>query len=345
MNSMTELESRFRTDTSRTGLSKECLQRAFLDNLFFVLGKFPGLASEHDYYQALAYTVRDRLLAHWVDTAETYMRQGSRTVAYLSAEFLMGPHLGNNLVNLGLYDEVRAAIGELGLDFEGLLQLEQEPGLGNGGLGRLAACYIDSLATLEVPAHRLRHPLRIRHLPAGHPSTAGSRSAPTSGCASAIPGSIVRAEWAVGVKLRGYTERYRDEHDRLRVRWVPHKEVMGVPYDTPILGYRNNTANTLRLWSSVASESFDFSTFNRGDHHGAVTRKVASENITKVLYPNDESLQGKQLRLEQQYFFVTCALQDMHPPAAHAARCRWRASTRSSRSSSTTRIRRSPWRS
>jgi glycogen phosphorylase len=150
---------------------REAFKHAFLDNLFYTQGKFPALATQNDYYQALAHTVRDYLLQRWISTAAAYTRNGSRTVAYLSAEFLMGPHLGNNLVNLGLLDEVRAAISELGLDFDQLLQREQEPGLGNGGLGRLAACFIDSLATLEVPS-------------LGY----GSRSARTTGCASAIPG-------------------------------------------------------------------------------------------------------------------------------------------------------------
>jgi starch phosphorylase len=222
----------------------------------------------------------------------------------------MGPHLGNNLINLGMYDNVRTAIGELGLDFDHLLQLEQEPGLGNGGLGRLAACFIDSMATLEIPsvAYGIRYEFGIFH----QEIVDGWQHERTDNWLRfGNPWELVRPEWAVEVKLRGYTERYRDELDRLRVRWVPHKEVIGVPYDTPILGYRNNTANTLRLWKSEASESFDFSVFNRGDHHGAVTRKVASENLSKVLYPNDEQLQGKELRLEQQYFFVTCSLQDM----------------------------------
>jgi glycogen phosphorylase len=289
---------------------REAFKHAFLDNLFYTQGKFPALATQNDYYQALAHTVRDYLLQRWISTAAAYTRNGSRTVAYLSAEFLMGPHLGNNLVNLGLLDEVRAAISELGLDFDQLLQREQEPGLGNGGLGRLAACFIDSLATLEVPSlgYGIRYEFGIFH----QEIVDGWQQERTDNWLRfGNPWEIVRPEWAVEVKLRGYTERYRDEQDRLRVRWVPQKEVMGVPYDTPILGYRNNTANTLRLWSSVASESFDFSTFNRGDHHGAVIRKVASENISKVLYPNDDSLQGKELRLEQQYFFVTCSLQDM----------------------------------
>jgi glycogen phosphorylase len=290
--------------------TRDAFKHAFLDNLFYTQGKFPALATQNDYYQALATTVRDHLLQRWISTAAAYTKQGSRTVAYLSAEFLMGPHLGNNLINLGIYDEVRGALGELGLDFDQLLQMEQEPGLGNGGLGRLAACFIDSMATLEVPsvAYGIRYEFGIFH----QEIVDGWQQERTDNWLRfGNPWELVRPEWAVSVKLRGYTERYHDEQDRLRVRWVPHKEVIGVPYDTPILGYRNNTANTLRLWKSEASESFDFSTFNRGDHYGAVNRKVESENLSKVLYPNDEQVQGKELRLEQQYFFVTCSLQDM----------------------------------
>ncbi len=290
--------------------TRDAFKHAFLDNLFYTQGKFPALATQNDYYKALAYTVRDQLLSRWISTAAAYTKQGSRTVAYLSAEFLMGPHLGNNLINLDMYEEVRAAITELGLDFEQLLQLEQEPGLGNGGLGRLAACFIDSMATVELPClgYGIRYEFGIFH----QEIIDGWQQERTDNWLRfGNPWEIQRPEWSVEVKFRGHTEQYRDEQNRLRVRWVPEKEVIGVPYDTPILGYRNNTANTLRLWTSEAPESFDFSTFNRGDHHGAVIRKVASENISKVLYPNDEQLQGKELRLEQQYFFVSCSLQDM----------------------------------
>ncbi|HTE41488.1 MAG TPA: glycogen/starch/alpha-glucan phosphorylase [Steroidobacteraceae bacterium] len=294
----------------RTALTKDAFKHAFLDNLFYIQGKFPALATQNDYYQALAYAVRDRLLQRWISTAAAYTKQGSRTVAYLSAEFLMGPHLGNNLINLGIYEEVRQAITELGLDFEGLLLQEDEPGLGNGGLGRLAACFIDSLASLEIPAlgYGIRYEFGIFH----QEIVDGWQMERTDKWLRfGNPWEIVRPEWAVEVKLGGHTEQYRDEHDRLRVRWVPHKTVVGVPYDTPILGYRINTANTLRLWKSEAPESFDFSIFNRGDYYGAVNQKVASENLSKVLYPNDEQVQGKELRLEQQYFFVSCSLQDM----------------------------------
>jgi starch phosphorylase len=305
-----ELATRHDQLHERTAMTKDAFKQAFLDNLFYIQGKFPALATQTDYYHALAFAVRDRLLQRWISTAAAYTKLGSRTVAYLSAEFLMGPHLGNNLINLGIYDEVRLAITELGLNFDELVQQEVEPGLGNGGLGRLAACFIDSLATLEIPSlgYGIRYEFGIFH----QEIVDGWQMEKTDNWLRfGNPWEIVRPEWAVEVKLGGHTEKFRDEHDRLRVRWVPQKNVMGIPYDTPILGYRVNTANTLRLWKSEAAESFDFSVFNSGDHYGAVNRKVASENISKVLYPNDDSEQGKELRLEQQYFFVTCSLQDM----------------------------------
>src|SRR5689334_12955931 len=259
---------------------------------------------------ALAYAVRDRIMQRWISTAAAYTRQGSRTVSYLSADFLMGPHLGNNLINLGMYDTARQAVSELGLDLEELLAHEDEPGLGNGGLGRLAACFIDSLATLEIPA--LGYGIRYEFGIFQQEIVNGWQVERTDKWLRfGNPWEIVRPEWAQEVKFGGHTEQYKDDGDRLRVRWIPGRIVNGVPYDTPILGYRNNTANTLRLWRAEAPESFDFSTFNRGDYYGAVNQKVVSENITKVLYPNDEAIQGKELRLEQQYFFVCCSLQDM----------------------------------
>jgi glycogen phosphorylase len=297
-------------DLSRTGLHADDLKRSFLDNLFYVLGKFPAIATQHDYYQALAYTVRDRLLQRWINTAATYTAQGSRTVAYLSAEFLMGPHLGNNLINLGIYDEAKKAMTELGLDFETLLEQEEEPGLGNGGLGRLAACYLDSLATLEIPT--LGYGIRYEFGIFAQDIKDGWQVELTDKwLRSGNPWEIPRPEWAVAVKIGGHTERYRDKAGNYRVRWVPYQVLKGIPYDTPILGYHSNTANTLRLWTAQAPESFDFEAFNSGDYLGAVHEKVFSENISKVLYPNDDASQGKLLRLTQQIFFVACSLQDM----------------------------------
>jgi starch phosphorylase len=283
----------------QVALSKDALKRSFLDKLVYMQGKFPALATAYDYYMALAYAVRDRMLQRWNSTASAYTEHGSRTVCYLSAEFLMGPHLGNNLINLGIYDTVRQALNELGLDLDQLLLQEDEPGLGNGGLGRLAACFIDSLATLQVPC--MGYGIRYEYGIFQQEIVDGWQVEKTDKWLRfGNPWELVRPEWAAEVKFGGHTERYTDDQGRGRVRWVPARVVNGVPYDTPILGYHVNTANT-----------FDFSVFNRGDYWGAVNQKVTSENISKVLYPNDEQVKGKELRLEQQYFFVSCSLQDM----------------------------------
>ena len=299
-----------RTSVPAHSLDKEEIKRAFLDKLFYVQGKFPALATKHDYYMALAYLVRDHLLSHWVSTASVYTTQKSRTVAYLSAEFLLGPHLGNNLNNLGISEVVRQALAELGLSLFELLGEEDEPGLGNGGLGRLAACYLDSLATLNIPT--LGYGIRYEFGIFEQAIIDGWQVERTDKWLRfGNPWDIARPEWAVEVKLGGHTERFQDEQGRHHIHWVPGQIVKGVPYDTPISGYRTHTANTLRLWQAGAPESFDVETFNRGDYYGAVEQKVISENLTKILYPNDEQIRGKELRLQQQYFFVTCSLQDM----------------------------------
>jgi len=297
-------------DDVRTGLGTHELRQAFLDNLLYVQGKFPGLATRADYHLALSHVVRDRLLQRWISTAAAYTAQGARTVAYLSAEFLVGPHLGNNLLNLGILPAARQAMAELGLDLDTLLDAEEEPGLGNGGLGRLAACFIDSMATLGIPALaygiRYEHGIFLQEIHDGWQVEKTDRW-----LRHGNPWELVRPEWAVEVQFGGHTERWHDIDGRERVRWIAAQVVNGIPYDTPILGYRTNTANTLRLWRAEAPEAFDLDSFNRGDYFGAVNRKTVSENITKILYPNDETEQGRQLRLEQQYFFVSCALQDM----------------------------------
>ncbi len=297
-------------EDDRTALGKEAFKRAFLDELFYIQGKFPSLATQHDYYMALAYAVRDRIVQRWISSAATYTQTAARTVVYMSAEFLLGPHLGNNLINLDIYDTVKQSMTELGLDFEELLRQEEEPGLGSGGLGRLAACYIESLATLEIPSlgYGIRYEFGIFH----QQIVDGWQVEKTDKWLRfGNPWELVRPEWAVSVKLGGKTEKYTDDNGRERIRWIPDQVVTGVPYDTPILGYRTNTANTLRLWKAEAPESFDFASFNSGDYYGAVNQKIISENLSKVLYPNDEQLRGKELRLEQQYFFVSCSLQDM----------------------------------
>jgi starch phosphorylase len=294
----------------RVATDVEAWKQAFRKNLFYVLGRFLATATTNDKYLALAYSVRDQLLARWVKTSETYYRKRVRTACYLSAEFLLGPHLGNNLLNLGAFDTAKQAMEQLGLDFETLLDQEEEPGLGNGGLGRLAACYLDSLATLEIPSigYGIRYEFGIfdQQIRDGWQVEMADKWLRLGN-----PWEIPRPEIAFNVGFGGHTEPYSDENGRYRVRWIPARFVKGIAHDTPILGYRVNTANLLRLWSADAVNSFDFESFNTGDYYGAVEEKVASETISKVLYPNDTALPGKRLRLEQQYFFVSCALQDM----------------------------------
>lgn len=294
----------------RISTSKEAIKSAFLDNLFYIQGKFPGHATMQDYYLALAYLVRDRMLQRWISTTAGYTANRSRTLAYLSAEFLLGPHLENNIINLGIEKQTREAVEELGFDYEELLNQEEEPGLGNGGLGRLAACYLDSMATLGIPS--LGYGIRYEFGIFDQEISDGWQVEKTDKWLRyGNPWEIARPEWSVTVRFGGHTERVVDKDGRERVRWTSEKMVRGIPYDTPILGYHTNTANTLRLWSAEAPESFDFSAFNSGDYYGAVNQKVESENLTKVLYPNDEQVQGKELRLAQQFFFVSCSLQDM----------------------------------
>jgi len=304
------LHSENTVENDRTGLTPEALKRGFLDNLFYVQGKSPELSSMHDYYMALAYTVRDRMLHHWLSSASTYRDNKSRTAVYLSAEFLMGPYLGNNLINLGLYSAVETAMSDLGLSLDEIIAQEDEPGLGNGGLGRLAACYLDSMATLQIPSlgYGIRYEFGIfkQELHDGWQVEQTDKW-----LANGNPWEVARPQWSQSVKLGGYTKAYTDIKGDYRVEWVPERIVKGVPYDTPILGYQVNTANTLRLWKAESPDAFDFGAFNQGDYSGAVNSKVVSENISKVLYPNDEHLEGKQLRLEQQYFFVSSSLQDM----------------------------------
>ena len=295
---------------TRTGTSVDALKRAILDNLFYVQGRFPDVATDNDWYQALAHTVRDRMLSRWITTAQTYKKEQVRTVCYLSAEFLMGPHLGINLLNLGVWDNVNLALEELGLNLEKLLEREQEPGLGNGGLGRLAACYLDSLATSEIPAigYGIRYEFGIfdQRIENGWQVEVTDKW-----LLYGNPWELPRPKLTFDIYFGGRTEKYLDATGRLCVRWIPERVVRGIAYDTPIMGYGVNNVNLLRLWKSEAPESFDFSAFNTGDYMGAVNEKVISENLSKILYPNDEQHTGKRLRLEQQYFFVACSLRDM----------------------------------
>jgi glycogen phosphorylase len=285
------------------------LRRDILAKLEQQLAKFPQVATRNDYYLALAYALRDRVLARWSHAASTYLGGQHRTVLYLSAEYLIGPQLGNTLLCLGLERAAEAALRELGLELATLIEHEEEPGLGNGGLGRLAACFMDSLATLDLPAigHGLRYEFGIfdQDLRDGWQVERTDRWLRFGN-----PWEVRRFEIGIPVGFGGFTEAFSDEQGHYQVRWHPARVVNGVPYDTVVLGYGTPSANFLRLWSAVAAEEFDLDAFQTGAYWAAVEDKIRSENLTKVLYPNDSSAAGKQLRLEQQHFFTSCAMQD-----------------------------------
>lgn len=295
---------------ARSGLDADALQRDVIDNLICLQARYPAIATPHDWYMALAYSVRDRMLARWVATVQAYAAREVRVACYLSAEFLIGPQLGNNIVNLGIEANARATMQALGQDLDMLLALEEEPGLGNGGLGRLAACYLDSLATLETPA--IGYGIRYEFGIFDQAIRDGWQEEVTDKwLQKGNPWEIVRPDVTFYVSFGGRTESETDAQGHLRMRWIPANKVKGVACDIPTLGFRVNTCNTLRLWKSEAVESFDLQDFNAGDYYQAVQDKVISETLSKVLYPNDEPEAGKRLRLAQQYFFVSCSLQDM----------------------------------
>ena len=296
--------------SDRATISADALKRSFLDHLYYTMGKYPAVANQHDLYMALSHVVRDRMMERWINTVQSYRQKDIRVVCYLSAEFLLGKHLANNLNKLDILEPTRQAISELGFDLKQLVETEPEPGLGNGGLGRLAACYMDSLATLNIPA--IGYGIRYEFGMFQQVIEDGWQVERTDKWLQlGNPWEIPSTDCMMEVQFGGHTEPYYDQRGRYRVCWVPDYVVNGIPYDTPILGFRTNMANRLRLWKAQAAESFDFRRFNVGDYFGAVDKKVESETITSVLYPSDEKTQGKQLRLEQQYFFVSCSLQDM----------------------------------
>jgi len=299
-------------DTDPVNFSSQVsmLERGILESLHYIQCKSRDLATKNDWYMAVAYTVRSRLMNNWIDTLRGHADKKSKVVGYLSAEFLVGPHLGNAMINLGIYEQVKEATARLGFDLRQLMDMEEEPGLGNGGLGRLAACFLDSLTTLKVPAigYGIRYEFGIfeQQIRDGWQFEVTDKWLRLGN-----PWEIARPELTFRVKMGGHTEHYSDEKGVFRIRWIPELEVKGVAYDTPVPGYLNNKVNLLRLWKSEAVESFDFEAFNRGDYQKAVDEKVYSENIGKVLYPNDEPAAGKKLRLSQQYFFVSCSIQDI----------------------------------
>jgi starch phosphorylase len=298
-------------DPDRSGLEAADVFDGMTEHLFYTLGKLAPTASRHDLYMALSYAVRDRLMTRYLAGIEALGATPARVVAYLSAEFLIGPQLGNNLLMLGIQEAAAEALRRFGISsLEEILDVEEEPGLGNGGLGRLAACFLESMASLQIPAtgYGIRYEFGIfdQLIRDGWQVEITDKW-----LKSGWPWEIPHPDQACFVGFGGRTESYRDEHGTYRVRWIPAEHAIGVPHDVPVLGYRVNTCDRLRLWRADATESFDFYAFNSGDYYGAVEEKVGSETLSKVLYPNDGTDEGRRLRLKQQHFFVSCSLQDM----------------------------------
>src|SRR6266498_1653806 len=279
---------------ARTADDVETLKRAFADHLQFAQGKDEHTATALDRYFSVAYAVRDRLMRRWIETQQTYYRNDAKRIYYLSLEFLMGRALENNLLNLGIYDPMKGALKDLGLDLSGLL----------------AACFLDSLATLQYPGYGygIRYEFGIfdQEIRNGY-----QIERPEEWLRFGNAWEIPRPEYVVPVAFYGRTEHGVDSTGRLRVSWVDGRHVLGMPYDVPIAGFRNDTVNTLRLWRARASQELDLADFNAGDYLAAVAEKDVSENISKVLYPNDLTVMGKELRLQQQYFFVACSIHDI----------------------------------
>jgi starch phosphorylase len=286
------------------------LRRAFLDHLSYSVGKSPKNATKLDHFVAMALSVRDRLVYRWAQTQETYSKVDAKRIYYLSAEFLLGRALSNNLHALDLYERAKQLLADAGLELSDLLEAEPEPGLGNGGLGRLAACFLDSMATLGYAGYGygIRYEFGIfeQELKGGW-----QVERPDEWLKFGYPWEFMRPEYAVHVGFGGRVEEGTDENGEHFVRWTGAQHVLGVPFDTPIAGYRNDTVNTLRLWQARAGNEFDLRVFNDGDYVRAVEDKNASEVISKVLYPNDQNQAGRDLRLKQEYFFVACAIADI----------------------------------
>ncbi len=299
-----------RWSTFHKGMDAASMQIALANHLEYSLSKDQYTATVRDLYLALALTVRDRLVERWIRTQQMYYNRDVKMIYYLSAEYLMGRALTNNLINLGNYQETVHALQDLSLNLDDLVRMEPDAGLGNGGLGRLAACFLDSMAAMELPAvgYGIRYEFGIfeQVIRDGR-----QEEHPDEWLKFGNPWEIVRPERSYPVRFYGRVEEKIGSDGQFRSEWVGADEVTGVAHDTPIDGYANNTVNTLRLWSAKASKDFDLDYFQHGDYLKAVERKNLSENISKVLYPNDSVYQGQELRLKQQYFFVSCSIQDI----------------------------------
>ncbi|MFZ4701318.1 MAG: glycogen/starch/alpha-glucan phosphorylase, partial [Candidatus Methylumidiphilus sp.] len=288
----------------------EALKRALVNRLIYSIGKDPLETSNRDWFLALAQVVRDRMTLRWMETMRGYYLGNVKRVYYLSMEFLIGRTLRNSLLNMGFYGEFLQAIEEMGMDLDSIRVMEEEAGLGNGGLGRLAACFLDSLATLHLPGFgygiRYEYGMFAQSIENGY-----QIERPDSWLRYGNPWEYARAEVIYRVQFRGHVAAHHDGEGRLRHEWLDTEDVMAMAFDTPIPGHGGQTVNNLRLWAAKATRDFDLKYFNEGNYIKAVDGKNRSENLSKVLYPDDTTEMGRELRLKQEYFFVSASLQDI----------------------------------
>jgi starch phosphorylase len=294
----------------RGGRDVETFKRALVDNLYYSRGQGAYTASQYDVYVALVYTVRDLLMDRWRKSVDRFVANKPKFVYYLSAEYLPGRQINQNLLYTGTAEVARQALQELGYNLDELIALEPEPALGNGGMGRLAACFFDSLATLDIPSvsYGIHYEFGIFQQSF---KDGWQVESPDEWLWYGNPWEFPQPDNRVEVGFGGYTEHYVDEVGRFKVRWIPTETVLGEPTHTLVPGYGTDTVNMMRLWHAKASREFDFQLFDGGDYARAAEQKIYSENISKVLYPNDNFLQGRELRLKQEYFFASCSLHDI----------------------------------
>ncbi|MEO5343528.1 MAG: glycogen/starch/alpha-glucan phosphorylase [Gammaproteobacteria bacterium SHHR-1] len=298
------------TDLDPLGMDSDSLIQDFRHYFTHTLGRDRRCCSNHYYYKALAQTLRDRLMERWKNTRYAYDEGNCKRTYYLSMEFLMGRALRNAMLNLDVEADVKDGLEELGIVMEDLVEMEHDAGLGNGGLGRLAACFLDSCATLQLPVTgygiRYEYGMFRQVIEDGY-----QLEEPDHWLRDGNPWELERPEYAQRIHFGGRTEHFVDPEGKHHARWVDTHDVLAVPFDNPVPGYRNGTVNTLRLWKAAATDEFDLDEFNAGDYADAVEAKNQAEHISMVLYPNDASENGKALRLRQQYFLASASLKDV----------------------------------
>ena len=288
---------------------KELFKRSVLYNVRTLYRKTMEEATDQQIFQAVSYAVKDQIVENWMETQKEYEKKDPKTVYYLSMEFLMGRALGNNMINLQAYDQAKEALEELGVDINVIEDQEPDAALGNGGLGRLAACFMDSLATLGYSAYgcgiRYRYGMFKQEIRDGY-----QVEVPDNWLADGNPFELRRPEYSKEVKFGGYVSVYQDKNGRNNFKQEGYQSVTAVPYDLPVVGYGNGIVNTLRIWDAQPVECFQLDSFDKGDYRKAVEQENLARNIVEVLYPNDNHYAGKELRLKQQYFFISASVQE-----------------------------------